>query len=86
MLGDKKERSESMSDIIIESVAPKDIYIRMLIPLRRLDQLLEVLDRAKVEFDSKDEPFLAEAVEYVEKGFFPAMDKLVVDIKREYGS
>jgi len=75
-----------MADIIVESVAPRDIYIRMMIPLKRLDQLLEVLDKSKVDYDSKEEPQLAEAVDYVEKNFFPTMDKLVTEIRGQYGS
>ena len=32
-----------MGEIIVESVAPRDIYIRLLFPMSRLDQLLEML-------------------------------------------
>jgi len=75
-----------MSDIIIESVAPKDIYVRLMIPMSRLDQLLEMLSRCHVEYDSKEEPETAAAVQYVEKEFFPQMEKLIEDIKAQYGS
>jgi len=75
-----------MGEIIVESVAPRDIYIRLLFPMSRLDQLLEMLSKCKVEYNSEDEPETAAAVQYVEKEFFPQMEKLIGEIKDQYGS
>ena len=76
-----------MSDIIVESVAPADIYIRLLIPFKRLDQVLEVLDKAKIEFDGEEEgEAFKDAVKFVKEDFFPSMDKLVTEIRHQYGS
>jgi hypothetical protein len=65
---------------IIE-IRPKGIYITNELSFEEVQHLLNYLDKVTVSYDSKKEPELHEAVEYVTGSFYPKLRELEENLK-----
>jgi hypothetical protein len=70
----------------IIDVQHKDIYAVAEFSLKQLKYLMMFLAKSKVEYNSEEEPEVAEAVEYVVEKLFPGLDEFIKDMERNYGS
>lgn len=62
-------------------IRPKGIYITTEFSYEEIINILNYLDKVTVTYDSKKEPEVAEAVEYVTKKFYPQLKELEENLK-----
>jgi hypothetical protein len=74
---------EGIMSIKVLKVAPKDLYIQFEIAFQDLKKVVTALDLAKVQYDSQENPEHALAVIYLEKEFFPLLNKVVEDLEED---
>lgn len=64
----------------ILTVEPKDIYVTLEMGLYEIKYLLDFLDTANVDYDSKENPDLAKACEWIDP-FYKELEVMYKDIK-----
>jgi hypothetical protein len=68
----------AMNVIDIQS---RDIYVLFELSLEQIEFILDYLDHCTMEFDSKGEPEMVKAKEYMDEGFFKPLSKLAEELK-----
>jgi len=66
----------------ILSIEPKDIYVTFELSVAEIEKLLIGLGLTKIEYDGKNEEE-KEAALYIEKTFFPELERIMKEIKNE---
>jgi len=61
-------------------VVAKDVYIQLEIPLKEIEMIKFLMDRATIDYDSKV-PVEAEAVDYLHKKFYPFLTDTIKMVK-----
>ena len=64
----------------IINIEPKDIHVTVDLSIREIKMLLKALDKSKIDYDSKKEPDMAEAV-----GFLGLFFKLLSEVEEDVG-
>lgn len=62
---------QSKESVTVRHVAYRDIWFTIEISSKQLKYLQMILDHAQIDYDSKEEPETAEAVEYLNEEFYP---------------
>ena len=62
-------------------IEPRDVYVMFEMSHAQIELVLDFLDKSTVEYDSKEEPKLAEAVSYVKNDFFATLNQVSADLK-----
>ena len=60
-------------------IYPKDVYIQFEISIKDAVKLLNALEGIPVNYDAKERPEMAEAVEYL-KTFYKTLDEVVEEV------
>lgn len=68
--------------IRVLSVEPRDFWIVFELSLTQIKQILDAMEVARMEYDFSNK-VLNEAVEYLTKGFVPALAALEEEIKHD---
>lgn len=66
----------------IRKVAPKEIYVTIELPLTEIDMVLEFLSHAEMRGNFQENPELGKAASFVREDFFPQLERLTEDLKR----
>ena len=64
------------------NVRPKGIYIDLEFSMEQLNAVKEFLNHATCEFNSESEPEMVQISQYVQKEFYPDLEKLLEEINR----
>ena len=64
------------------SVEPKEICVTVEFKLTEIRHILNFLDKSNVEYSSKDDPAMVEAVEYVKNDLFKTCDRLYEEFNK----
>jgi len=64
----------------ILNVEPKDIHVTLDLSISEIEMLLKALDKAKIDYDGKQEPDMAEATNFL--GIF---FKLLSEVEEDIG-
>lgn len=67
----------------IINVQPKDIHVTIEFSLESLKHIETVLGVSNIEFNSKKEPEMAEAVKYVVDDFYPSLSDFLSNLEKE---
>ena len=65
----------------IVSVEPRDIHVLIDLSVSEINHLVNFLDNCTIEYDSKENIELSEAVSFVKTKFFKMCDDIINDIK-----
>ena len=65
----------------ILNVEPKDIHVTLDLSITEIGMLLEALDKAKIDYDGKTEPKMAQATEFLGVFF-----KMLAEVEESVGS
>jgi len=63
-------------------IEPRDIYVVLEMSHAQIELVLDFLDKSTIEYDSKTQPKLAEAVSYVKNEFFSTLNQVSEDLKQ----
>lgn len=63
-------------------IEPRDIYVTFEMSHAQIELTLDFLDKCTIEYDSKTEPKLADAVSYVKNDFFKILNQVSEDLKQ----
>ena len=69
--------------MIVLAIEPEDIHVTLKFGTKELSMLLDFLDHCEMKYNGKEEPEMAKAEKYVTEEFFPAVNRLLMDTKRE---
>jgi hypothetical protein len=69
----------------IVDIQHKDIHMLVDFSLRELRMLRDLFGCAEINYNSEEDPEMVEAVNYLEKYFYPFLDKMVKDYSGEDG-
>jgi len=63
-------------------IEPRDVYLIFEMSHAQIELTLDFLDKCTIEYDSEQEPKLAEAVSYVKNDFFTVLNQVSEDMKQ----
>ena len=66
----------------IISIESRDIHVTFELSITQIEKLLLALGHSKIEYDSKEDPEVEKAVEYLKEDFFVKLDKIVDEIHK----
>jgi len=69
----------------IIDVRPKGMYVTIEFSFEQLERIRDFLEKAKVAFDSTEEPEMAVASQYVTETFYPELDRFIEEMGKEDG-
>ena len=69
----------------VVSIEARDVYVTLDFSLKQINYILDYLSRCTVEYNSKEEPEMAEADKYVKDTVFPNLEALSEDLKNGPG-
>jgi len=64
------------------SVEPKEICVTVELKLTEVRHILNFFDKSNVEYNSKEEPSMVEATEYVKNKFFKTLDSIYEEFNK----
>jgi len=66
----------------IISIESRDIYVTFELSVNEIEKLLLALGHSKIEYDSKENPEVKKAAEYLKEDFFVKLDDVIEEFNK----